>query len=108
MQSRREPTTIRGASACAAGSVQKKTALFLALVLSSGVALAEMGAEELIPPSAYSNASGQNGFEQMDHDGDGRISHEEAKAGSLPEVFVILDRDHNGAISRQEFNFRPR
>ncbi|QTP61106.1 EF-hand domain-containing protein [Billgrantia antri] len=86
----------------------QKTALFLALALSSGVALAEMGAEQLIPPTASSSASGQNGFEQLDRDGDGRISREEAKAGTLPEVFVILDRDHNGAISRQEFNFRPR
>lgn len=86
----------------------QKTSLFLALGLASGVAFAEMGAEELVPATASSSATGQNSFEQLDQDGDGRISREEAKAGSLPDIFVVLDRDHNGEISRQEFNFRPR
>ncbi|MCE8016532.1 hypothetical protein HOP62_10670 [Halomonas sp. MCCC 1A17488] len=88
--------------------MKAKSALFLALALTSGAALAEMGAEELVPPSASSSASGQNGFEQLDQDGDGRISREEAREAALPEAFIILDRDHNGEISRQEFNFRPR
>ncbi|MFQ3786323.1 hypothetical protein [Halomonas sp. A29] len=85
----------------------QKTALFLALALASGVAFAERGAEELVPAVATSSATGQNSFEQLDLDGDGRISREEAQAGTLPEIFLFMDRNHDGVISRQEFNFHP-
>jgi hypothetical protein len=86
----------------------QKTALFLTLALASGVALAERGTEELVPPTASSSYSAQNGFEQLDLDGDGRLSREEAQAGALPEIFLFMDRNHDGALSRQEFNHRER
>ncbi|MGQ4878629.1 hypothetical protein ACOJCM_08655 [Billgrantia sp. LNSP4103-1] len=86
----------------------QKTALFLALALSSGIALAERGAEEPIPPAASSSYSAQHGFEQLDRDGDGRLSREEAQAGTLPEIFLFMDRNHDGALTRQEFNYRER
>lgn len=87
----------------------QKTALFLAFALASGVALAEMGAGELqVPRPASSGSSAQNSFDDLDVDGDGRISREEAEAGTLPENFLIMDRNHNGSLSHQEFNFRPR
>lgn len=84
----------------------QKTALFLALALTSGVALAERGAEELQIPLATSSGVSQNGFEKLDLDDDGRISREEAEAGSLPGIFHFMDRNRDGELSRQEFNYR--
>ncbi|MCE8017699.1 hypothetical protein HOP62_16595 [Halomonas sp. MCCC 1A17488] len=87
----------------------RKFALSLALTLASGFALAERGAEEPIPPLlGSSSATGQNSFDRLDLDGDGHISRQEAQAGSLPEIFLFLDRNHDGLISRQEFHYRPR
>ncbi|KAA0012239.1 hypothetical protein F0A17_11245 [Billgrantia pellis] len=85
----------------------QKSALFLTLALASGVAVAERGAEELVPVAATSSVTGQNSFEQLDRDGDGRISRKEAEAGTLPEIFLFMDRNHDGMISRQEFDYRP-
>ncbi|MFQ3789012.1 hypothetical protein [Halomonas sp. A29] len=87
----------------------QKISLFLVLALASSAALAERGAEEPVPPLlASSNATGQNSFERLDLDGDGYISREEAQAGTLPEIFLFMDRNHDGLISRQEFHYRPR
>ncbi|WP_197038269.1 hypothetical protein [Billgrantia saliphila] len=87
----------------------QKTALFLALALASGVALAERGAEEMQMPLAASSAhSDQNSFEKLDLDADGRLSREEAEAGSLPGIFQFMDRNHDGVLTRQEFNYRER
>lgn len=87
----------------------QKTALFLALALASGVAFAERGGEEPIPPAASSSGSySQNGFEQLDVNGDGQLSQDEAQAGALPEMFLFMDRNQDGALSRSEFNHRER
>lgn len=86
----------------------QKTALFLVLVLASGLALAEKGAEELVPLPPTSSHTGQNGFDRLDLDGDGHLSRVEAQAGTLPEIFLLMDRNHDALISRQEFHYRPR
>ncbi|MDI5985407.1 hypothetical protein QLQ85_11465 [Halomonas sp. M4R5S39] len=87
----------------------QKTALFLALALASGVALAERGAADLqIPLATSTGTSDQNSFEKLDLDNDSRLSHDEAEAGTLPRIFLFMDRNHDGVLSRQEFNYRER
>ncbi|NIC05632.1 EF-hand domain-containing protein [Billgrantia bachuensis] len=86
-----------------------KYALVIALTLASGATLAEQGEGPLVLPHlASSNTAGQNSFDRLDLDGDGDISRQEAQAGSLPEIFVLMDRNHDGRLSRQEFHHRPR
>lgn len=84
----------------------QKTALFLALALASGVAFAERDAG--IPLAASSGNSGQNSFEKLDLDSDGHLSREEAEMGSLPDIFLFMDRNGDGVLTRQEFNHRER
>ncbi|UYG02995.1 EF-hand domain-containing protein [Halomonas sp. LR3S48] len=86
-----------------------KYALVIALALASGATLAEQGEGPLVLPHlASSNTAGQESFGRLDLDGDGHISREEAQAGTLPEIFLFMDRNHDGRISRQEFHHRPR
>ncbi|MBB3331260.1 hypothetical protein BDK63_002143 [Halomonas campaniensis] len=87
----------------------QKAALFIALSLVSGIALAERGSADFNQPITPASAStGQNSFEALDRNGDGVISPEEAEAGTLPANFLYLDRNHDGVISLKEFNYRPR
>lgn len=87
----------------------QKTALFIALSLVSGIALAERGSAELNQPITSASAStGQNSFETLDGNGDGIISEKEAEAGTLPTNFLFIDSNHDGVISHKEFNYRPR
>ncbi|QTP60309.1 hypothetical protein HNO53_17275 [Billgrantia antri] len=86
-----------------------KSALLLALALPAGATLAEQGEGPLVLPHlASSNTAGQDSFDRLDLDSDGDISRQEAQAGSLPEIFVLMDRNHDGLISRQEFHYRAR
>lgn len=86
-----------------------KSALLLALALAAGATLAEQGEGPLVLPHlASSNTAGQDSFDRLDLDSDGDISRQEAQAGTLPEIFVLMDRNHDGLISRQEFHYRAR
>ncbi|MBW6390047.1 hypothetical protein [Billgrantia antri] len=86
-----------------------KSALLLALALAAGATLAEQGEGPLVLPHlASSNTAGQDSFDRLNLDSDGDISRQEAQAGTLPEIFVLMDRNHDGLISRQEFHYRAR
>lgn len=91
-------------------------ALFAALVLASGGAVAQtrtagemvqagmqQAAPHAAPPGAYQRADAA--FDRADADGDGRLSPQEAqRLPAVAERFAEIDTDRDRRISREEFH----
>lgn len=91
-------------------------ALFAALVLGSGCAVAQTrtagemvqagmqhGAPHAAPQTAYQRADAA--FDRADANGDGRLNEEEAqRLPAVAERFAEIDTDRDRLLSREEFH----
>lgn len=88
----------------------RRIALFLALAASSSLAFADRYSAEVENfLAADTSARGthiQDGFSQLDTDGDGMVSRDEATNQPLPDGFWLLDRNRDGYLSPQEYSYR--
>jgi Ca2+-binding EF-hand superfamily protein len=75
--------------------MKTQLAALLALAFGASTALAGMGEGD--KPT----------FDEVDSDGDGRITQQEA-SGKVKEDFDKLDRDGNGHITATEYDLGPR
>lgn len=77
-------------------------AMFLASLLAAGAALAQQAAPQA--PAADMKAAIDDRFRQLDANGDGVISQEEAaKMKGLTERFQSADKNKDGKLDRDEF-----
>ena len=84
----------------------RSLALFSALVVGSGLAAAQFTVGPVSADIARSpSAPAADLFRKLDADGNGSISRKEAAAsgGSLARNFDALDTNHDGSLSRAEF-----
>ena len=70
----------------------KKLSVFLASLMVSGIAFAQVGAQP-----------GQQDFDRLDADGDGNLSQEEMRAQTGGASFSEIDADADGEVTREEF-----
>lgn len=77
-------------------------AVSLASLLAAGGALAQQASPQ--PPAADMKAAIDDKFRQLDANGDGVISQEEAgKMKGLTERFQSADKNKDGKLDRDEF-----
>ncbi|WP_010626809.1 EF-hand domain-containing protein [Halomonas sp. KM-1] len=85
--------------------------LCLALFAVSGAALAERPSPEDGPLMTLSGSVEapliKRSFDQFDTDHDGRLSQAETISAALTDSFWELDRNRDGFLSRQEYDYHP-
>ena len=91
---------------------RRSLALFAALAIGSGLAAAQFTIGPTPPAHAAKATGPQAGdpFRKLDADGNGSISRQEAigAGGDVARNFHALDANHDGRLSRAEFELTRR